>query len=511
MSAIVADHNLAAPAMPATALPTAATTDRGLLIKLAVLLLATVTFRAVAIERPLVGHFATKNVVYAMIARNWVRGEASFFRPTIDVLVNGQKGWHLLEVPLSAYVAGAGWHYLGGSLDAWGRAISIACSAVSVLLMFVLMKRWHGETAAWGASVALALSPVSVIYGQMFMLEPSVVMLTLLTFWTAYRFLDDPRWWKGAATCVAFFTLTQTKIYMGAAVAPFLAWPMLSGMRRNLPRPCAHLMLWCLVALAFNAFMIRDFWQPLKDGPDQDRIFYSLGESSAVHSYTTRWLLTPQFYRHLLDSLVGIVLTPIGFCLALLGLTTRQWWRHTAWIAGSMMLVNAMPRKFYEMSYYHLVTLPVLCVLVGLGWDRLQRGLKLNHFAVAGVVMVAVVFSARYSLTPAFSIPTEDRSVVAAAEAAKVITPTDESIATLHGSTLDLLYYCDRAGFALDAGSEELAKDIDDARQRGAKRLVVANLDQLQRENVRAALKDLPTIAEGNDYRIYELSNVGDE
>jgi len=511
MSAIVVDHNLAAPAMPAEALPTTVATDRGLLIKLAVLLLATVTFRAVAIERPLVGHFATKNVVYAMIARNWVRGEASFFRPTIDVLVNGQKGWHLLEVPLSAYVAGAGWHYLGGSLDAWGRAISIACSAVSVLFMFVLMKRWHGETAAWGASVALALSPVSVIYGQMFMLEPSVVMLTLLTFWTAYWFLDDPRWWKGAITCVVFLTLTETKIYMGSALGPFTLWPMLLGMRRNLPKSCVHLIVWLWIALAINVYLIRDFWEPLKDGPNQDRIFYSLGESSSVHAYTTRWLLTPQFYRYMLDSLAGIVLTPIGFCLALLGLTTRQCWRHTAWIAGSMMLVFAMPRKFYEMSYYHLVALPVLCVLVGLGWDRLQRGLKLNRFAVAGVVMVAIVFSARYSLTPAFSIPAEDRSVVAAAEAAKAITPADEPIATMHGSTLDLLYYCDRAGFALDAGSDELVKDIEVAREQGAKKLVVANLDQLQRENVRAAIKDLPTIAEGNDYRIYELTHVGDE
>ncbi len=48
----------------------------------------------------------------------------------------------------------------------------------------------------------------------------------------------------------------------------------------------------------------------------------------------------------------------------------------------------------------------------------------------------------------------EDRGVVTAATAVKSLASVDEPVATIRGSTLDLLYYCDRLGFrAFDAAA----------------------------------------------------------
>lgn len=55
------------------------------------LLALTALLRSVAICRPLLGAFATKNVVYAMIARNWAAGSGSLLCPTLDVLRGGQR------------------------------------------------------------------------------------------------------------------------------------------------------------------------------------------------------------------------------------------------------------------------------------------------------------------------------------------------------------------------------------------------------------------------------------
>ena len=109
------------------------------------LIALTVLLRAPGLGRPLLGDFATKNVVYAMIARNWALGRASFFTPTLDCLADGERAWHLLELPLPAYLAGFCWRICGGSLDAWGRVISVIASVASVLLLYRLARRWHGQ------------------------------------------------------------------------------------------------------------------------------------------------------------------------------------------------------------------------------------------------------------------------------------------------------------------------------------------------------------------------------
>ena len=41
-----------------------------------------------------------------------------------------------------------------------------------------------------------------------------------------------------------------------------------------------------------------------------------------------------------------------------------------------MILVAALPLKFYEMNYYWMAILPPLCVLVGLGGQMLYERLR---------------------------------------------------------------------------------------------------------------------------------------
>ena len=200
--------------------------------------LLAVLVRLPGLCRPLLGHFATKNVTYAMIARNWVLGRASFWHPTMDCMAGGDRGWHLLEVPVSAYLAGAGWSIFGGSLDIWGRASCIAFSAGAVALMFALVRRWHGPIAACGASFALALSPSSVIFGQSFMLEAPLMFFALASFFCLERWLSSNRrrWLLLAAT--SFALLLLTKIYMLVLALPLAALSGAGLPRRPAPREC---------------------------------------------------------------------------------------------------------------------------------------------------------------------------------------------------------------------------------------------------------------------------------
>ncbi|MHB1033989.1 MAG: ArnT family glycosyltransferase [Pirellulales bacterium] len=432
--------------------------------------------RLPGVERPLLGTFATKNVVYAMIARNWARHAAPLWYPTLDCLVGGEPSLHMLEFPASAYLTGLFWRIFGGSLDTWGRATAVGFSAASVAIMFLLVDRWHGRAAAWGAALALALAPVSILYGQSFMLEASLVFFTLATFDSLDRWqrTESSRWLAVAALAYALVLLT--KIYMLVLLLPLAAMVF---WQRNGRRPwtrgrCLLAGLAVVAAVTPGAVWSIHAYQTAAPGnPLATHVFYSVRQSAAEHLPPHPLLFSPDFYRQVLDDLAGVALTPVGLALALAGMLNRGWRRHAAWLASMAILVVLLPRKFHEMNYYYLAVLPPLCILVGLGWQVLYERLRPSRLAIAGLVAVAAIFSFRYAAVPAFITPPEDRPVLAAAEAARHWTTPDEPIVTMHGSTIDLLYYCDRRGWAFAPDEPNLAQRLADCRRQGARIVVV--------------------------------------
>jgi hypothetical protein len=495
-------------------------------------MLAAAALRLPGLTRPLLGNFATKNAVYAMIARNWAEGRAPLAHPTLDVLSGGERSLHLLEMPLSAYLSGFLWRVFGGSLDVWGRAVSVAFVTAAVGVLFVLVRRWHGRAAAFGASLALALSPAAIVYGQSFMLEASVVFFTVAALYAWTRWLDGGRDWTDrraeppptiaterlwlVAASVALALLLVTKIYMGVLLLP-MAWMLWrqrqsaarceTAGRRTEPPPISALAFCALALLAGvlpAAIWYGHVWQvTAPGGPLAERVFYSIRQSADAHGFPHPLLSSANFYRGVTDNLGGFVLTPIGLALALAGLLRGQWRRHALWLAAMVLLVVALPRKFHEMNYYYLAVLPPLCVLVGLGWHVLYERLRPSPRFAAGLLLVCLVLSLRYSARPAFVTPAEDTSVLPAAAAVRGLTERHERVATLHGTTIDLLYYCDRPGFALSA-RKDLARQLDDCRRGGARLLVVAGWNELD-ASAKRALQHLPEAARGHDYRVVRI------
>jgi hypothetical protein len=183
-------------------------------------------------------------------------------------------------------------------------------------------------------------------------------------------------------------------------------------------------------------------------------------------------LFSADFYRQLLDDLTGVVLTPVGFTLMLAGLLHRRWRQYVPWLAAMLLLVLALPRKFHEMNYYAMAVLPPLCILIGLGWQVIRERVQPGRAALAVLLLVAMALSLRYAVRPAFVTPAEDQAVIEAADAIRVLTAAAEPVVTMHGTSIDLLYYCDRPGWAVAAREPELATMLEGCRRQGARYLV---------------------------------------
>jgi len=479
------------------------------------ILVCALALRIVGIDRPLVGTFATKSAVHAMVARNWALGRAPLHQPTIDLISDGSRAWHLMEWPAMAYAAGLGWKLCGGSLDAWGRGISIACSLASVWLTYRLAGRWFGPRAAQGAAAIMAFSPVSIVYGQSFLLEASLAALALTTLDAFDRWLTKRRTIYLAVAAIAFALAVLTKVYMLLLLLPLathiFAATMRSSAAADRPPLPTFLRSTIPVALAFGATLIPValWYQWMLSvsptvGPAAE--YHPLSRAT-IHGFPHPLLFSSAYYLRLCSDFATVVLTPLGVLLAGFGLVDARFRRHLPLLAASMALLVAFPLKFMAANYYYVVLLPALALAAGLGWERLRARQLFGKRAMQVVVAVSLLIALRYAIGPAYRTQAEDRDVVAAAEVLRSVTVPEERVATMHGSTLDLLYYCDRPGWAFDVADVQLDEQIELARREGAKKFIVVGLDSVARNPATSELlASLALEQSGDDWRLYSLA-----
>jgi len=473
--------------------------------RLALLCALTLALRLPGIDRPLTGNFATKNVVYAMVARNWAQGHAPLYQPTLDSLAGGGRALHLVEWPApTALVAGL-WRVFGGSLDVWGRAVSVAASVASVALVYVLARRWFGQTQAIWAGLLMAAAPVSVIYGRSFMLEVPLVSLLLGACYGMVRWWEGGRsMWLGLAI-VLFALACLTKIYVVVAVVP-LAWAIcVGGSESNLARGRMTVLVAAAMATLPAVLWYAWSWQ-MSGGTEAERIFYGIRNSAHDQGDPWQLWLSPAWHRQVLGDLATVVLTPVGALLVLGAGLSRDLRKLLPAVLASVVLVLLLPRKFAEMNYYYVVVLPVLALWVGLGAEVLRTRGRLRSRAEWIVCGLLLLCSLRYSIGPIWRTPLEDRGVLAAAQYVRALTRDDEPIVTMHGSTLDLLYYTERVGWNVSPRDPQFAAQLAQCVQAGARWLVVAGIEQQHgTEEARTWLATLPCVRRGDDYALYRL------
>jgi hypothetical protein len=302
---------------------------------------------------------------------------------------------------------------------------------------------------------------------------------------------------------IATFALALlTKLYLIVLLLPIAWWAghaWMAGRLRGSHLACGLAALFVSVAPAAlwyaHAASTADSAHPL-----HERVFYSVSHSVAAHWPPPSLLFEPRFYGRLTVDLFTVVLTPVGLSLALLGALRRDARAWLPWLAACAVLIAILPRKFHEMNYYYLPVLPPLCILVGLGWETLRARFADRRLALA-IALLAVVLSVRYFARPAFVTPIEDSGVLAAAEVVRQRTEPNERIATMHGTTFDLLYYCDRKGWFLAPDDPRLRQKLAACRRAGARLLAVAETSPQHTWR----LAHLRCIERGPGFAVYEL------
>jgi 4-amino-4-deoxy-L-arabinose transferase-like glycosyltransferase len=376
------------------------------------IVLLAIAFRLFRIDIPFTEGHSWRQVTNADIARHFALGSMNIFLPSVSW--GGLNGVVGMEFPLLHYVTAIAWR-IGGESQYVARLISLAFSVTSVVLIFLLGRRWFGAPAGRAAAFLLAVSPSMVFFGRAFMSDTPMVTFMVAAVLAWDRYFERPQLSRAILAVLLTALAPLVKLPAIVVLAPiaglglsWLGWPAF----RN-----RTLWLGCSVAVALVAGW---YWYA-------DRIYLETGLTQAVfrpsgtyppdiapnvfflttfHFATAERLLSSEFWLGMVDRFWGIHLTAVGFLGAFLGLFFC--WRAgralpvLLWVLGGFALIVVSAEGQWNHEFHQLPIMPALALLFGVGVAPLFDANYLNRFMPIGAAVAAISLILTVSAVQAF-------------------------------------------------------------------------------------------------------------
>lgn len=419
------------------------------------LIFVSVIVRILGIQRPLLGNFAIYQTAQAMIAKSFLESHFSnWLYPQINVLAAGKPGLILLYYPISSLLVALSRQLTHLPIDILGRLQAVVFFATSAIYLYRLVSELLGEKEAWWATAVYSFLPLAVIYGQSFQNEMATVCFTAMFFYHFYRALNAYQWPHiiTAALAMAMVLITRPNNL-------YLAVPAFYLMLQKGKEPLKHrLQIGAWVMVLSFILPAAWFWHLWTVSQEQSNIYSTLFQQLQVRSsFVSKTALEGPYFADVLLQLAGIVLTPVGFLLFVLGVFAAHERKNGKiffflWAFSFMASSLLIPRKLLDHNFYWLHFVIAASPVMALGFAAIPS--KIKSFFIIGVLF----FSFRYAYHPAFVTPASDQTMLPLAAQIQKLTEKEKTRLIVQG-THTLLYYADRNGwtFMVENPSREVS------------------------------------------------------
>lgn len=416
-----------------------------------VVLFIGLALRAVHLDAPLLGIHDWRQADTAAVARNWHRDGIDMARPTIDWR-GTTSGVVEMEFPIYPATVALLYELTGPNLGV-ARAVAAAASIITMLALFVLVRRWTGDhrLALLSASIWFLL-PYNIFFTRAIM--PESWMLAAMTLGALFFdvWAESPRrWWAfiGSAIAIALAGLIKLPaLHVGLFLGAILWWRQ-PGVRAWL-RLSPVLVLYAMATLLPSILWYRHAADlRLETG-------LSFGISASGKWGDWRPLLDWEFYNGLIfQRLSEKHFTWAGLPLVVAGIAVA--WRRgasgrivLAWCGAVIAFFIIAARGVRMHEYYSLpLVLPasiLMALAIDTGWRSINVRWRSTTIVLTAVLMILAI--GRLPLIWRHENP-EGSSKIALANAIFERTESDDLIVVLEGGDPTILYLADRKGWTI--------------------------------------------------------------
>lgn len=458
----------------------------GLFILIAILFLAFI-LRLYRFDNPVADWHSWRQVDTSSVSRNFVNKGFDLLHPTYHDLSNvpstldNPQGYRFVEAPIYN-VFQAGFYKSVGifSLEEWGRLVTIISSLLTIVFMYLLIKKYSDEKVALGASFLFATLPYSVYYGRTILPDPMTVTAIMGGIYFFDKWTDKLKEKGNVYSRVLYFVLALVFIASAFLLKPFAVFFILP-----------------LVAIAFNKFDLNmlkkwQFWLfavlavlPLilwrvwilqfPEGIPQSSWLLNGGNIRFKPSF---------FYWIFAQRIGGLILGFWGANFLILGILINsgsekvysflkgQMHLFWAFLASSLFYLFVVARGNVQHDYYQILIIPTICIFGGLGIkffidppkDFVKRYISIPLLIISLIFMIAFRW---YTIRDFFNV--NNPSIIVAGQAVDRLTPKDAKVIANYEGDTTFLYQTNRSGWA------SYEKEMPQMIKMGASYLVIAD------------------------------------
>jgi 4-amino-4-deoxy-L-arabinose transferase-like glycosyltransferase len=281
-------------------------------------------------------------------------------------------------------------HFTGVSIVA-ARAVNVFLSIATVVLVYLLARRYASETAAAVAGLLLAASPFAFAFSRLATLDTMVNFEFCLLLWIA-SYANPRRLWPSILLGILIPIMLLTKT-TAVVLVPAVLWLLWMGTKKR------FLLSTLLVGAVAGAGIGIYLSIVLRSRYAEDyHYFFDINALADVEWGRTAFLLR-QLLRHCMW--IDPILYPAALAVLLLSLVwLRQLWRNplftASWIAFAGDAVYILRRQDdYAPRYFLAMLVPLILVLVLALHPLKIRNRKLGSMLAAALALAVVFDTAR--------------------------------------------------------------------------------------------------------------------
>jgi hypothetical protein len=478
------------------------------LVVFLLILLASVIVRLYGFSNPLADWHSWRQADTSSVSRNFVKNGYDILRPRFDDISNvpsgndNPQGYRFVEFPIYNIIQARLYQvYNIYTLEQWGRLVTIFSSLISVLLIYLIVKKYSDFTTAIFASVFYAFIPFNIYFGRVILPDPSMVAASLSGIyffdkWLTPRIVNKSSAWL-------WFILSVLSTALALLLKPyaiFFTIPMIYLVFYRLRFKFYkkwQLYLYLIIALAPLLFWRIWMTQYPEGIPVSDWLFNNGGiRFKGAFFY---WLFAERIGKLILGYW-GLIIFGAGILNISRKKNLLKNFFFLSFLLSALLYLTVMAGGNVQHDYYQILIMPAIAVFMGLGSSFLLNLPKEYFHQSAGKLLffVSTVFSLIFGWYYIRDFYNLNQVMVQAGRSIDKILPNDAKvIAIAHGSEGDttFLYHINRPGWtSFQNPLPELAK-------KGAQYLIFLSPTM----DDRAYAGSYGVYASSEDYIIFDL------
>jgi hypothetical protein len=397
----------------------------------------------------------------ASVAKEYVKaGRIDLFHPRFHDLssipsgLDNPEGWRMVEFPLRDGLHA--WISLNfpalGFLEV-GRGLSIAFSAVTILLIYLIVASLSTPVAALSSALVYAILPYNMYYGRVILPEPMLVMFTMLTLYAYLRYVDSRKLTWYLITLAALICALLLKPTALVIVLPMIGY-FFAARNKTLQLFLSSALLPLLAIIPYY-FWRRHIASYAEGIPANAWLFNSNG--IRFKGAWFRWLFGERLGKMILGYW-GLI--PFGFGLAKLGEVKKETLVYGGLLLGSLAYLSVIATGNVQHDYYQIQIMPTVAIFAGLGISymlSLKKGLGKIFISLLIIFILGLSTALSwYELKGFFWV--NNRAMVEAGQYIDANTPGDAKVIAPYMGDTAFLYQTNRKGWPIGGQIEEKIK-----------------------------------------------------